>query len=262
MSLLRDNVPVGLTKSTWWGSQEWFYLNRIDLHAALKQRAVAADEDTGTGGPPVKIHTNATVTGIDCEKAALTLDDGTTVQADLVVGADGVHSKTRAFVTGHPACLFSTGKCCYRTLIPTADLLADPLTRGIVGVAGAFVQIAASDRRICMYPCSGGRLTNLVVFVPRAEVGEIKKGATGYDQSAHKKQLLGHFQGFSAPVVRMLEMAPDDGVKLWDLLDMELEPTLVKGNAVLLGDAARPFLPRECPGLGSISHSWLTVACF
>lgn len=202
------------------------------------------------------------MTGIDCEKAALALDDGTTVQADLVVGADGVHSKTRAFVTGHPACLFSTGKCCYRTLIPTADLLADPLTRGIVGVAGAFVQIAASDRRICMYPCSGGRLTNLVVFVPRAEVGEIKKGATGYDQSAHKKQLLGHFQGFSAPVVRMLEMAPDDGVKLWDLLDMELEPTLVKGNAVLLGDAARPFLPRECPDLGSISHSWLTVACF
>lgn len=125
---------------------------------------------------PVKMHTNATVISIDCENASLTLDDGTIVRADLIVGADGIHSKTRAFVTGHQSLLFSSGKCCYRTLIPTADLLADPLTKRLVDTEGAFVQIAAPDRRICMYPCSSGKLTNLVIFVPRSEVGEIKKG--------------------------------------------------------------------------------------
>lgn len=100
-----------------------------------------------------------------------------------------------------------------------------------------------------MYPCSSGELTNLVIFVPRGEVGEIKKGATGYDQTATKRALLTHFQAFSPPVIRMLEMAPDNGVKLWDLLDMELQDSLIKDRAVLIGDAAHPFLPRRCLSL-------------
>lgn len=104
------------------------------------------------------------------------LDDGTEVQADLVVGADGVHSKTRPFVTGREASLSSTGKCCYRALIPTADLLKDPQTKAFVDTPGVFIQIAGGDRRICLYPCASGTLTNIVAFVPRSEVGEIKKG--------------------------------------------------------------------------------------
>lgn len=32
---------------------------------------------------------------------------------------------------------------------------------------------------------------------------------------------------------------------LWDLLDMELLPNLIKGKALLIGDAAHPFLPRK-----------------
>lgn len=58
----------------------------------------------------------------------------------------------------------------------------------------------------------------------------------------------------------MLEMAPEDGVKLWDLLDMELEQTLIKGKAVLVGDAARPFLPRECLDLPMPQESLFSVA--
>lgn len=68
---------------------------------------------------------------------------------------------------------------------------------------------------------------------------------TGYDQQANKKQLMGHFKSWSEPVLRLLDKAPDDGVMLWDLLDMELLPDLIKGKALLIGDAARPFLPRE-----------------
>lgn len=68
---------------------------------------------------------------------------------------------------------------------------------------------------------------------------------TGYDQLANKKQLVGHFKSWSEPVLRLLDTAPDDGVMLWDLLDMELLPNLIKGKALLIGDAAHPFLPRE-----------------
>lgn len=54
---------------------------------------------------------------------------------------------------------------------------------------------------------------------------------------------MDRFKGFSQPVLRMLDMAPEDGVIVWDLMDMELQPRLVSGKAVLIGDAAHPFLP-------------------
>lgn len=68
-------------------------------------------------------------------------------------------------------------------------------------------------------------------------------GVTGYDQAANKKQLMDHFKGFSKGVLRMLDMAPEDGVMVWELMDMELQPSLIKSRAVLIGDAAHPFLP-------------------
>ncbi|KAL0258459.1 hypothetical protein SLS55_005952 [Diplodia seriata] len=64
-----------------------------------------------------------------------------------------------------------------------------------------------------------------------------------WQASANKGKLIEHFAGFSAPVMRMLDKAPADDVMLWDLLDMEVLPTFVKDRAVLIGDAAHPFLP-------------------
>lgn len=43
----------------------------------------------------------------------------------------------------------------------------------------------------------------------------------------------------------MLDKTPEDSVKLWDLLDMELQDSLINERALLIGDAARPFLPRK-----------------
>lgn len=70
-------------------------------------------------------------------------------------------------------------------------------------------------------------------------------GVSGYDQSVDKKQFMSHFTSFAAPVQRMLELAPEESIKLWDLLDMELQPSFIKEKAVLIGDAAHPFLPCE-----------------
>lgn len=67
---------------------------------------------------------------------------------------------------------------------------------------------------------------------------------TGFDEGATKKQLISHFTNFAEPVLRVLDRAPEDSIKLWDLLDMELQPTIIRGNALLIGDAAHPFLPR------------------
>lgn len=156
-------------------AQEWYLIARVDLHNALKHQATSPAND-GLSGPPVKIHTGRTITKLDCETATITLVDGSTVRGDLVVGADGVHSQTRTSVLGRHVPLVNHGKCCYRFLVSVADLLADPETSMFADSPGVFVQISGQDRRICMYPCSSGKVMNVVVFVPGDEVGEMKKG--------------------------------------------------------------------------------------
>lgn len=152
--------------------KEWYLIARVDLHNALKFRAASTDGP----GHPVQIHTARTVAKIDCETAAVTLADGTTVSGDLVVGADGVHSQTRTGVLGRETPLVTHGICCYRCLLSVQDLLADPETSVFAENPGVFVQVSGQDRRICMYPCSSGTTMNLAAFVPREEVGVIKKG--------------------------------------------------------------------------------------
>lgn len=141
------------------------------MHSALKQQATCPDG----AGRPVKIHTACAVRSVDCTAATITTADGTIVHGDLVVGADGVHSQTRASVLGREVPLVSSGMCCYRFLIPVADLLADAETATFADKSGVFVQVTGSDRRICMYPCSAGKMMNVAGFIPRDEVGEIKK---------------------------------------------------------------------------------------
>lgn len=70
-------------------------------------------------------------------------------------------------------------------------------------------------------------------------------GGTGHDQKANKELLLSHSAIFPTPFLRMLEKVPSENIGLWDLLDMELLPSFIKGKAVLIGDAAHPFLPCE-----------------
>lgn len=222
----------------------WWLVNRPDLHAALKEKAASPDGP----GIPVRIHTGIGVESVDCEAATILLSDGTRVGGDLVVCADGVHSRTRASVAGHQVPMITAGHACYRWLTPASRLADDPVTKTFLDQPGHFVQITGSDRRIVLYPCSGGQLVNCVAFAPREEVGEIKKDVTGYDQRANKKQLIDHFKSWSEPVLRLLDTAPDDGVLLWDLLDMELLPNLIKGKALLIGDAAHPFLPHMGQG--------------
>lgn len=163
-------LDADITYSHLYSQQEWWLLTRNDLHDALRKRALEVD----TAGLPVKIHTASPISEVDCETASITLADGSAVKGDLVVGADGLFSKARSFVIGHDVPLFSSGMCCYRALIPTADLLADPETTIFAG--GLTTNLTSGNRRLILYPCSEGRITNFIAFVPRNEIGEIKKG--------------------------------------------------------------------------------------
>lgn len=127
------------------------FVLRQDLHRALIDTAKAKDGQ----GPPVTIITASKVVDVNPSAGAITLENGESVQGDLVIGGDGVHSRSRNKIPAaedmreHPY-----GKSAFRCLIPMQELLDDPKTRPFAEKTGHFVMWTHKDlpQVAVMYP--------------------------------------------------------------------------------------------------------------
>jgi salicylate hydroxylase len=75
----------------------------------------------------IPLHMGTEVTGFDEYKPSIFLKDGTEVEADIILGADGIKSKTRELVLGFKDAPKSSGYACYRAFFPGDWLKDDPL---------------------------------------------------------------------------------------------------------------------------------------
>ncbi|GCB25407.1 3-hydroxybenzoate 6-hydroxylase 1 [Aspergillus awamori] len=210
---------------------EWYLVHRVDLHNYLKQRAI----QTAT------LHMGCKIVNIDLDsqRPSVTLDNGDRHEADLLLGADGLHSVVREVIGQTPPPPFPAGKSCFRWLLPTEKLRHLPATQNIVRDPGVFIEWAGGDRRLVAYPCSDNTMFNLCAFLPTAEAGD---AAEGWQAVGNKSALVDGFSEFS-PEVKELVHGADENLKVWELFDMKSLPSWVRGCSALLGDAAHPFQP-------------------
>jgi 2-polyprenyl-6-methoxyphenol hydroxylase-like FAD-dependent oxidoreductase len=61
------------------------------------------------------------------QTAGVVLDDGRNIEADVVIAADGLGTKSHKLVNGHDIRAHSTGYSVYRTAFPAELLAADPV---------------------------------------------------------------------------------------------------------------------------------------
>lgn len=124
--------------------------HRVDLHEALRDMATSPDGP----GKPAKIINGAHIVSYDAEAGSVQLADGSTLSADLIVAADGLHSIASKFVGTHRPAIPSETTV-IRFLIPTSTLMADPTTAGMIPREGfASVYLAASSTYwLLRYPC-------------------------------------------------------------------------------------------------------------
>ncbi|MEU9038883.1 FAD-dependent monooxygenase [Streptomyces sp. NPDC048352] len=210
-------------------------VHRGDLHRMLA--GLVPGERVRTGKELVRYEEHPD--GVRLEFA-----DGTTAAADVLVGADGVHSMVRRTVAGEDAPVYS-GNSALRGLVDAADVPGlDPARMYMFAGPGA---------RVLCYPVSGGRQFTYVVVVPAPE-GDAESWTSAGDRADLDAVLAGW-----APQVRELVGAAGE-VRRWALYDRAPLERWSTARTTLLGDAAHPMLPHHGQGANQAVEDAVALA--
>lgn len=217
--------PLGDTVLDAYGSP-YLHLHRVDLHMVLID-AVGAD----------RVALDKRCTGVEERRDGvhLSFSDGTTVVADMVVGADGIHSTVRSELHGPERPRFSGGAA-WRGLVP-AESVAH-LDLPVVSTA-----TLGPDRHFVHYFVSAGRLVNWVGVAPTQEWT-----LESWTEPGELGEALADFAGWNSTVLGLIEAMRGSTVYRWALYDRDPLPTWGEGRITLLGDACHPMLPFMAQG--------------
>jgi 2-polyprenyl-6-methoxyphenol hydroxylase-like FAD-dependent oxidoreductase len=214
-----SETPIGSYRERY--GSEVMVVARSDLHSLLietlgRDRVTAAAEvagyEIGTGQVTVKLR------------------DGRRLEADLLIGADGLRSAVRAQMLGD-------GEPRY---------LGCTAWRATTDLAGSGLQ--------------GGQGLNW--WGPGAEFGVLPMGRTVYwfatanaapggddpPGAGRIQALLDRFGGWEAPIADLIASTPPDAILRNDLYDRPPARRWLDGPVALLGDAAHPMAPNAAQG--------------
>lgn len=206
-------LPLGAECERVFGAA-YYAVHRADLLAGLAAAAPAAR----LGRRCVRAES-----GVD--GARLVLDDGDVVHADVVAGADGIHSVVRDRIA--PDRPRFSGQTIYRGLVP-ADSLA--------GRRARVELFLGPGQHAVVYPVAGGRQLSFAATVPGQGWTDESWSAAG-----SVPELLAAYRGWHPDLLTVLASA--DSVRRWAVHDRDVIPSWSTGRLTLLGDAAHPMLP-------------------
>ncbi|TFK26694.1 salicylate hydroxylase [Coprinopsis marcescibilis] len=179
-------------------------------------------------------------------KQVVTFEDGTAVEADLVVGSDGIKSTIRPYVAGkseHKQ-LASANTATYRALVSISELkkagVKTDLTRPLLW--------CGSDSHMVTYPIRANELLN---------VGAVKvwgrtpsPPVTGpWVQTVTPEELLDEFADWGSDMKILLKHIKNPSKWFMHTVSPPLEH-YVRDSVVLVGDAAHAMVPHLSAGVG------------
>lgn len=190
----------------------------------------------------------------------ITFQDGTTAEADLLIGCDGIHSEVRkAFIQGNA--LYS-GKIAYRGIVPIDKLPRDtwPGVSTTPGATNWAVIWLAPRKHFLVFPISRGRQLNIVAFVSKRE-DEIPDLRESWTSTCDRRELEADFADAEATVQHIIGLMPPRPSK-WRINDHEPVPqwTFLEGKVALLGDACHATTPHQGAGAGQAVEDGYVLA--
>lgn len=213
-------------------------IHRADLMTALES-AVGADA--------VRLGHQLESCDTTGEAVSLRFTDGSTEEADVVVGADGIHSAVRASILGteHPE---FTGTVAYRGVVPTSRIahLKD---------VGSFTKWWGRDRytQIVTFPLTRGEETFIFATEHRESWSE-----ESWTTPGRIEDLRAAYADFHGDARTLLDAC--DEVLISALYVRDPLPTWGRDGVTLIGDACHPMMPFMAQGAGQAIEDAVVLA--
>lgn len=220
------SVPLGDSCLQRFGAEYW-HIHRADLHRVLYQACMQNQVNLRLNSPISSYLHREDNNGVD-----LLLNNAEKIQHDLVIGADGIHSKIQTTLLrnlGLSSKPRFTGQVAWRGTVKTKDLppnLIEPSANLWIGPGKHFVSYYLRD----------GEEVNFVAVEERTDWQQ-----ESWSQQGDIAQLKGLFVGWHPHVQEIL--GATHNTFLWALHDREPLSSWVDKKVALLGDACHPMLP-------------------
>jgi salicylate hydroxylase len=257
---LRDALDaIGVRLEVGWEMRRWAdgrVLSSLPLGAACEARFGAPYRVVHRAGligalrgvlPAKTVHLARRCSGVrpGGDGIEIAFEGGPSVSADVVVGADGIHSVVRDALAPPVPARFS-GLAAYRCIVPARqapELASRPV----------FTSWLGPGRHLVHYPLSSGGDVNVIAVVP---AGDWRTESWVAEGSAER--FAEEFAGWD-PRVRALVRGAQRAF-LYALYDREPLERWAAGRVTLLGDAAHPMLPFFAQGAGQAIEDGAVLA--
>jgi salicylate hydroxylase len=226
-------APVQVTDSSGWNAT--FGMHRADFVEFLAKAL-----------PAGVVHTGHRCTGFaqGGDKARVSFANGNVAEADVVIGADGIHSELRPFVFPPSNPVFH-GSVAYRGVVAHERIPDWPTDRWLMWLG--------KGKHFLAFPVRARQLINYVGFVPADQ--EMKES---WSAPGDPDMLRAEFAGWDPRIEGLLRQV--EKTFRWALYDREPLATWTKGRLTLLGDAAHPMLPHLGQGANQSIEDGMALA--
>jgi salicylate hydroxylase len=207
----------------------YYQVHRADIHNLLAAKVLEFKRDA--------IRLNCRVVGFEENRdgVKLRLAEGTIVQGDLLLGADGLKSVICQQIVGNVPASY-TGDAAWRITVPVERLPRNFMEQVMMVWIGP-------GRHVVAYYLRAGALLNFVGLVETDEVSE-----ESWTAKFPWERFKADFERWHADVQTIIDAADREGCYRWSLHNRPTIWNWSTPRATLLGDAVHPTLPYLAQG--------------
>jgi 2-polyprenyl-6-methoxyphenol hydroxylase-like FAD-dependent oxidoreductase len=237
---------AGEMKEIRWLNSRGHLLNRLPISEALALHRADLQATLLHALQPSTVHLGRSLVSYEQQhdKVIATFTNGDSIEADFLIGADGIHSDVRAQFLGDAQPLYR-GYTVWRGISAVAPASIPPATA---------IEIHGRGRRFGIGPVGGGRIGWW------ASSNSTTQHAPAEDAQA---ELLHLFKDWYPPALQLIEETPPHRILTTPAFDRE--PTRTWGNKrlTLVGDAIHPTTPNLGQGgCLAIEDAMIIARCF
>ena len=247
-----NNASMVIQMRPLWHKMLWHQVQRFGIEVYFDKRVVEYFEDPDRG------------------VAGVVTDHGDRAEADVVLAADGVNSRSQDIVMPNRNKGRRSGRSVYRSTYPLELAMADPLIKEFFGPRdGRYPDVQAwlgPDTHLvalCYFDKDGknGQMVWGITFFEKGE--QTTKESWHHTVSSEDVfKTLSETPGWGEAVKAMVKATPPGHIVHWPLIFRNPQPRWHSpaGTIIQVGDAAHTFLPTSGNGATQAIEDAITIA--